>query len=586
MRFVRRSLVAALLVVALAHRASAAREPIGNVILAIANEQGANEAIAEYLHLRKTAVHQYDFSEPQLNAVGYRLLQDKKTDEAIAIFELNIAMFPRSANARDSLAEAYARVGNTVAARREYQRALSMLGRSDAAPSNQSAAFLKANIRRQIERLRRYPIYESLTGLYRASDGRAISISIAEPNFGTTPPTLRLTEWPSGRVRTLHERSESSYVAGPSLDDASPVQLRVDFLPGDDGRAALLTLVEENATVIAMRIAMPPVERVVFRSSGAEIEGSLSTPGSGERHPAIVLVHGSGKATRDTPGFGELANFLVLEGFTVLRYDKRGYGESTTGETNYPFLDDLARDAATAVRFLRSRAEADPQRVGLLGFSEGAWVAGIAASHMPHDVAFLILLSGGGVSPSQQERYRVRAEMEAAGFNDATIADASRYMDLKFQVARTGTDWSRYARRARSMRRSPWMRYTGRWGTLEFAKVAWAQVLGYEPATRLSAIEMPVLAILGERDLLTPVDDTASSLRSSFVGKRATLLDVAIVPRANHLMLESDSGAIRFSQSELPRLERYAPGYFESLRAWLGRWCESAGSRAGDTESR
>lgn len=559
----------------LAVPARAAREPLADLILSVATEQGATAAIGTYLHLRKTAASQYDFSEPQLNAVAYHLLQNKRAEDAIAIFELNIAMFPRSANARDSLADAYARTGDLDAARREYHRALSMLNRGDAAPSARSAAFLKANIRRQLERLRRYPIYEPLSGVYRTDDGRAISISIAEANYGAIPPALRLTELPSGRVRTLHERNERSYFAGPTLDDRSPVQLRIDFSPGDEGRAASLTITEGSSMAHAARLSVPPAEKVVFRSGSAELEGTLSLPSSSGRHPAVILVHGSGKATRDTPGFGELANVLVLEGFAVLRYDKRGWGESTFGETAYPFLDDLARDAASAVRYLRSRGEIDPSRVGLLGFSEGAWVAGITASRHPRDVAFLVLLSGGGVAPAAQELYRVRAEMEAAGFAEETIAQASEYMNLKFDVARTGARWEQYANRARNLRRSPWMSYTGRWSSLQFAQTAWHEALGYDPPARLSQIEIPVLAILGERDLLTPVDDTAASLRKSFSGERSPLLHVAIVPKANHLMLESTSGAIRFRQSELPRLERYAPGYFDALDNWLAAWCEA-----------
>lgn len=575
MRGVCRTLFAAGVLFVLAVPAGAVREPVADLILSVANEQGATAAIGTYLHLKKTAADQYDFSEPQLNAVAYHLLQNKHLDDAIAIFELNIAMFPRSANARDSLADAYARAGDLDAARREYQRALSMLNRGDAAPSSRSAAFLKANIRRQLERLRRYPIYEPLSGIYRTDDGRAISISIAEANFGATPPALRLTELPSGRVRTLHERNESSYFAGPTLDDRSSVQLRLDFTPGDEGRAASLTITEGSSVARATRLPFPSTEKVVFRSGAAELEGTLALPSNGGRHPAVILVHGSGKATRDTPGFGELANVLVLQGFAVLRYDKRGWGESTFGETAYPFLDDLARDAASAVRYLRSRGEIDPSRVGLLGFSEGAWVAGITASHYPRDVAFLVLLSGGGVAPAQQELYRVRAEMEAAGFANEAIAEASEYMNLKLDVARTGAGWKQYANRARSLRRSPWMGYTGRWSSLQFALAAWQQALGYDPPSRLSQIENPVLAILGERDLLTPVDETAESLRASFSGERSALLHVVIVPRANHLMLESTSGAIRFKQSELPRLERYAPGYFETLGAWLDRWCET-----------
>ncbi|MGK2857767.1 MAG: alpha/beta fold hydrolase [Thermoanaerobaculia bacterium] len=574
MRSAPRALLVALVLFSSGVSAASVREPVAKVILQVASEQGAGAAIGTYLHLKKTAANQYDFSEPQLNAVGYRLLQNKRPSDAIAIFELNIQMFPRSANARDSLADAYARTGDIASARSEYKRALTMLDRGDAAPSKRSTTFLKANIRRQLERLRRYPIYEPLTGVYRTDDGRAISISIAEPNFGSTPPSLRFTELPSGRIRTLHERTELSYFAGPTIDDRSPLQFRVDFAPADSGLVSSLTVTEGGSVVRATRLPYPPAEKVVFRSGVVELEGTLSLPLAGGRHPAVILVHGSGKATRDAPGFGELANVLVLQGFAVLRYDKRGWGESTLGETAYPFLDDLARDAAAATRYLRSRGEIDPSRVGLLGFSEGAWVAGIAASHLPREVSFLVLLSGGGVTPPEQELYRVRAEMEAAGFVEQTIVEATEYMQLKFDVARTGAGWDQYTARARSLRRSPWIRYTGRWNSLEFAQAAWYQALGYSPSERLVHVEIPVLAILGVRDLLTPADETAAALRESFSGERASLLEIRKVPKANHLLLESASGAIRFQQSELPRLERYAPGYFDELSAWLARWCE------------
>ncbi len=65
-------------------------------------------------------------TEADINAYGYQLLGQNKMDEAIAIFQKNIKDHPDSWNARDSLAEAYARKGDKKSARENYERAKKM----------------------------------------------------------------------------------------------------------------------------------------------------------------------------------------------------------------------------------------------------------------------------------------------------------------------------------------------------------------------------------------------------------------------------------------------------------------------------
>jgi hypothetical protein len=53
-----------------------------------------------------------DFSEPELNTLGYELLGAGRVAEAVEIFKLNVEMFPEAFNAYDSLGEAYAAAGD------------------------------------------------------------------------------------------------------------------------------------------------------------------------------------------------------------------------------------------------------------------------------------------------------------------------------------------------------------------------------------------------------------------------------------------------------------------------------------------
>jgi len=67
----------------------------------------------------------FDF-EVEFNKAGYSLLSSKQFDEALFVFKLNTDLFPDSANAWKSLAEAYWKSGNIVKAKELYAKAISM----------------------------------------------------------------------------------------------------------------------------------------------------------------------------------------------------------------------------------------------------------------------------------------------------------------------------------------------------------------------------------------------------------------------------------------------------------------------------
>lgn len=91
-------------------------------------QNGLEGAIAYYHELRsgEDEFTRYDVQESQLNALGYRLLQDGKTELAIGIFVLNVSEHPESANVYDSLGEAYAAAGEKELAIQNYQKSLAL----------------------------------------------------------------------------------------------------------------------------------------------------------------------------------------------------------------------------------------------------------------------------------------------------------------------------------------------------------------------------------------------------------------------------------------------------------------------------
>src|SRR5712691_9102285 len=166
-----------------------------------------------------------------------------------------------------------------------------------------------------------------------------------------------------GEVRTLYPTDRDGFFAGPGAALPASVESRVSFQRDTSGAIASLTWQQgAGAPRVARRVATEKSEDVRFPNGDVQLAGRLLSPNKRGKHPAIVLVHGSGAQNREATL--PLARFLVRRGFAVLGYDKRGVGGST-GDWNKASFEDLAGDAAGAFRYLKTRADIDPKRIGL-----------------------------------------------------------------------------------------------------------------------------------------------------------------------------------------------------------------------------
>lgn len=98
--------------------------PISDTLLTVIFTKDVNSAIEVYYSLKDKYEDKYNFSEGQLNTLGYQLLQGGRVKDAIEIFKLNVNEYPESFNVYDSLGEGYMVDGDYKTAERYYKKSL------------------------------------------------------------------------------------------------------------------------------------------------------------------------------------------------------------------------------------------------------------------------------------------------------------------------------------------------------------------------------------------------------------------------------------------------------------------------------
>jgi len=87
---------------------------------------GVESGIALYRKSKEAADDSYNFGEGELNRLGYGYLAKDKNDIALAIFKLNVEMFPKASNPYDSLGEAYLKMGDSAMAKTNYTKSVAL----------------------------------------------------------------------------------------------------------------------------------------------------------------------------------------------------------------------------------------------------------------------------------------------------------------------------------------------------------------------------------------------------------------------------------------------------------------------------
>jgi hypothetical protein len=312
------------------------------------------------------------------------------------------------------------------------------------------------------------------------------------------------------------------------------------------------------ASVSARQVAIsrPNDEAVRILANGFSLAGTLSKPTAASRTalPAVVLIGDSGSADRDEliagiPVLGQLADALADAGFIVLRYDKRGIGQSG-GRAEGVTLADYAEDARAAVKFLTSRKDVDGKRIALVGHGEGGLVALMTAAAEKR-VAGVALLATPGVSGAElvlQQQEHALAKMN--------ISDAEKQARITMQkrineAAIAGKGLDQFTADIRRQVEDP----------------AFQNMLTTDPAKLMTRVRQPILIVQGELD--TQIAPTNAGRLAALAQARKPPLaaDVATLPGVNHLLALSVTGETD-EYDKLP-LKQISPAVPSAVVDWL-----------------
>lgn len=327
-------------------------------------------------------------------------------------------------------------------------------------------------------------------------------------------------------------------------------------------------------------------EDIAFKSGRILLAGTLTTPKAEGIYPVVILLTGNGPQNRDEDIFGfkifqNIADYLTKNGFAVLRYDDRGVGGST-GNSMLSTTEDFANDALAAIDFLKKQKSIDKTKIGLLGHSEGAQIAELAAVNSK-DISFIVLLSGNGVDGGTVLIEQQKLILKASGFTDSLITHNTELQDKINNALSNDIDLNNirkdirafaekdYAGLSKDVKNSiqdketylnsnvqsqinifnnPWFRY----------------YVKYDPIPTLEKIKIPVLMLFGELDLQFPPSLNKQRMEDALVKAGNKNFKSVVLPKANHLYQEAKIG----SPSEYSELKKeFVPGFLGTIGDWI-----------------
>ncbi|HMD35818.1 MAG TPA: alpha/beta fold hydrolase [Vicinamibacterales bacterium] len=331
------------------------------------------------------------------------------------------------------------------------------------------------------------------------------------------------------------------------------------------GRMLRLTIPPQNLDVVREDLAAVSSRRVTISrandepikipANGFTLVGTLSRPQqSSVKLPAVVLVGGSGPTDRDEvvagiPVLGQVAGALADAGFIVLRYDKRGVGQSG-GRVESSTVADYAEDVRAGVKALSERKDVDKNRIVVVGHGEGGAVAMIAASKEKR-IAGVALMGASGVTGSEQvlaQQQRALNRLNLSAEEKQAKVDAQRRIN---DAVVTGKDLDTLPPDIRR----------------QVDNAEFQSLLAHDPARVVPGIRQPILILQGELD--TQVEPSNADRLEALAKKRkkAPPVDVVRLPGLNHLFVTAKTGEVD-EYATLPD-KRVDAALTRALVAWM-----------------
>lgn len=300
-------------------------------------------------------------------------------------------------------------------------------------------------------------------------------------------------------------------------------------------------------------------EEVSFTNGNAVLKGTLALPKNHDRStPIMLMVTGSGQQNRDEElaehkPFAVIADALARAGIATLRYDDRGFGESTGDAVNCT-TEDLKQDALAGIRLLRKRFD----KVGVLGHSEGGTIALMLAADKQAD--FIVSLAGMVVSGAETLVSQNKVILANAGIPQTAVDAYCKLISEAFEAKIHGDKMPQ----ADGMDIPDGLKQNYK-AVLQQIQTPYLQhFLALDIRPRLGDVQCPVLALNGTKDIQVEHASNLGALRSGLPSSPANSIEA--IEGVNHLFQHCTTGAVEEYQSIE---ETIAPEVLQTIIKWV-----------------
>src|SRR5215469_15836367 len=312
-------------------------------------------------------------------------------------------------------------------------------------------------------------------------------------------------------------------------------------------------------------------EEIQFTNGDAHLSGTVYLPKTGNRLPAVVVLHHAGLPTRDANLYRHLCEGLPAMGIAVLVYDRRGSGQSSGGLDSADY-ESLADDAVAGQHALARFSRIDPNKIGFWGLSQGGWLAVLAAGRSK-DAAFAISVSAPLVTADEQMQFATRNLLTVRGYSRSDVQDmlAARKAWMGYLHRKNSRDEALEA--LRKAEEKPWfdIAYLPKAAQLtnDPEHDPNRKRLDDDPIAAVQQARVPLLFLYADSDPWVPVAASVKRLQS--LAMKIPTIQYAVVDNANHEMMFPGNETMQVGAEATREESPQAPAYFMLLASWIAR---------------
>jgi len=343
--------------------------------------------------------------------------------------------------------------------------------------------------------------------------------------------------------------------------------LRVEVWVDSRGRLARLSIPVASLTVmrddlmgVMARLdsyAHPGDENVFIPGNGFSLAATITKPQGVAKPPVVILVSGAGPQDRDEnvagiPVLGQVAGRLADSGFFVVRYDKRGAGQSG-GRIESTSMDAYSEDLRSIIDWVRKRKDVERNQLALVGHAEGGSVALLTGSRMRGQVKAIGLIATPGQTGREITLLQQRRALDKLGDPEALKQEKIDLQERIMDAVTSGQGWEFVPPELRRQADTTWFR-------------SW---LLFDPAEAIRRTNQPILILQGALDSQIPPGqaDLLEKLAMARANGRSATTRKVVFQGINHLLVPARTGDV----DEYPMLpvKSVAKEVTDALVSWL-----------------